>query len=110
MTAPPYEATPDGLRLRVRLTPNASRDGIGGVAPDAEQVAWLTATVTSAPENGRANKALIKMLAKSWKLPKSSIDIRSGATQRRKILLIAGDGTALAAQLKHWLTQHEPAH
>lgn len=106
MTSLPFEAVADGLRLRVRLTPNASRDAIGGVAMDAEQVAWLTATVTSVPENGRANKALIKMLAKSWKLPKSSIDVRSGATQRRKTLLIAGDGATLAAQLEHWLAHH----
>lgn len=108
MTALPFETIAEGLRLRVRLTPNASRDGIGSVAMDAEDVAWLTATVTSAPENGRANKALIKMLSKSWKLPKSSIDVRSGATQRRKTLLIAGDGAALAAELEHWLAQHAP--
>ncbi|MEP3068599.1 MAG: DUF167 family protein [Parvibaculum sp.] len=108
MATLPFEATAEGLRLRVRLTPSASRDVIGDVAMDAEDVAWLTATVTSAPENGRANKALISMLAKSWKLPKSIIDVRSGATQRRKTLLIAGDGTALAAQLEHWLTQHAP--
>jgi len=108
MTALPFEPVAEGLRLRIRLTPNASRDGIGSVAMDAEDVAWLTATVTSAPENGRANKALIKMLSKSWKLPKSSIDVRSGATQRRKTLLIAGDGAALATQLEHWLTHHAP--
>lgn len=108
MTALPFEPVPEGLRLRVRLTPNASRDRIGSVAMDAEDVAWLTATVTSAPENGRANKALIKMLAKSWKLPKSSIDVRSGATQRRKTLLITGDGAALAAELEHWLAQNAP--
>ena len=108
MTALPFEIVPGGLRLRVRLTPNASRDGIGGVAMDAEEVAWLTASVTAAPENGRANKALIKMLAKSWKLPKTSIDVRSGATQRRKVLLIAGDGADLKTQLEHRLAHHLP--
>ena len=108
MNALPFEPVAEGLRLRVRLTPNASRDGIGSVAMDAEDVAWLTAAVTSAPENGRANKAMIKMLAKSWKLPKSSIDVRSGATQRRKTLLIAGDTAALAAQLEDWFAQHAP--
>ena len=106
MTALPFDIVPEGVRLRLRLTPNASRDGIGCVAMDAEEVAWLTATVTAAPENGRANKALIKMLAKVWKLPKSSFEVRSGATQRRKSLLIAGDKTVLTAQLEHWLTQH----
>lgn len=104
----PFDAVPEGLRLRVRLTPNASRDGIGCVAMDAEEVAWLTASVTAAPENGRANKALIKLLSKAWKIPKSSFEVRSGATRRRKTLLIAGDGTALTAQLEHWLTQHAP--
>lgn len=101
----PFETVPGGLRLRLRLTPNAARDGIGGVALDAEEVAWLTATVTAAPENGRANKALIKLLSKSWKVPKSSIEVTSGATRRRKVLLIAGDGDALAAKLNDWLNE-----
>ncbi|UUX49655.1 DUF167 family protein [Nisaea acidiphila] len=103
--AQPFETVPEGVRLRLRLTPNAARDRIGGVALDAEQVAWLTATVTAAPENGRANKALIKLLSKSWKVPKSSIEVTSGATQRRKHLLIAGDGAALAAKLNDWLNE-----
>ncbi|WP_193181701.1 DUF167 domain-containing protein [Nisaea sediminum] len=103
--AQPFELVPEGLRLRVRLTPNASRDAIGSVALDAEEVAWLTATVTAAPENGRANKALIKLLSKSWKVPKSSIEVKYGATQRRKTLLIAGDGPDLAAKLNDWLNE-----
>ncbi|MBO6562436.1 MAG: DUF167 domain-containing protein [Nisaea sp.] len=101
----PFEKVPEGLRLRVRLTPNAARDGIGGVARDAEQVAWLTATVTAAPENGRANKALIKLLSKSWKIPKSSFELKSGATQRRKVFAIGGDGAELAAKLNNWLEE-----
>jgi len=102
---PPFDLLPDGLRLRVRLTPNAARDGIGNVALDAEEVAWLTASVTAAPENGRANKALIKLLSKSWKIPKSSFEVKSGATQRRKVLLIDGDGAALARKLNDWLKE-----
>lgn len=103
MGALPYDPLADGVRLRVRLTPNASRDALGAVALDAEGVAWLTATVTTVPENGRANKALIKLLAKSWKLPKSSMEVRSGATQRRKTLSIAGNGADLAKTIDLWL-------
>ncbi|WP_420405460.1 DUF167 family protein [Nisaea sp.] len=105
LAAPPFEPETGGVRLRVRLTPNASRDAIGGVALDAEEVAWLTATVTAAPENGRANKALIKLLSKSWKIPKSSFEVTSGATQRRKVLAIDGDGAELAEKLNNWLEE-----
>ena len=54
--------------------------------------------VTAVPEDGKANKAVIALLAKRLKLPKSAIDIASGATDRRKTLLIDGD-PALLAQL-----------
>lgn len=104
-TCLPFTLAADGLLPHVRLSPGATQDGISRVARDAEDVAWLTATVTDAPENDRANKGLIKLLSESWKLPKSRFAIVSGATRRCKPLRIEGDGTDLAAKVKDWLDE-----
>ncbi len=94
----PIECLPDGsgLLLRVRLSPNAKRDAILGVAADQDGVAWMTASVTAVPEDGRANKALIKLLAKTWKTPKSGIAIVRGQTSRTKTLRLTGDPEELS--------------
>ena len=59
--------------------------------------------VTAVPENGKANIALIKLLAKTAKWPKSSVEIVAGHTDRNKVLEISDDPEALIAQL-HELT------
>ena len=63
----------DHVRLTVRLTPNGRRDAIDGVEKDAEGNAHLKARVSAVPEGGKANKALVVLLAKKLGLPKSSI-------------------------------------
>lgn len=50
----------------------------------------LKVAVTAPPEDGKANKALIKLLAKAWKLPKGAMTIKKGAKDRRKTLFIEG--------------------
>lgn len=82
---------PGGVRLSVRVTPGAGRNAIGGTAADADGKKFLRVMVTAAPENGKANMAVIKLLAKSWKLPKSAFAVTSGATGRRKTIEISGD-------------------
>lgn len=59
--------------------------------------------MTAAAQKGKANAALIKLLAKALGTPKSSIAITGGATDRRKTLLIEGDPAALAARIDAWL-------
>lgn len=90
----PLEICARGVRLFVRLTPKASRNAIQGIAPDAEGGAVLKVAVTAVPENGKANQALVKLLAKAWRLPKSTVSITAGATDRRKTLFIESDDPA----------------
>jgi uncharacterized protein len=97
----------DGLRLRVRLTPKARRSAIDGLAAEADGSVALKVAVTAVPEKGRANEALIDLLAKEWRLARSSITLESGATDRRKSLHLAGDPVALDALLTGWLARHE---
>lgn len=97
----------DGLRVPVRLTPKASRDRIDGVVAEADGTLVLKAAVTAVPEDGKANAALIKLLAKAWRVPKSAITIVAGATDRRKILHLSGDPGDLRRRLDEWMRHHE---
>ena len=78
------------LRLAVRLTPKASRNAIQGWAEDAAGNRFLKVGVTVVPEKGKANKALIALLAKEWDIPKNSIEIVRGETDRNKLLVLSG--------------------
>lgn len=91
-----------GLRVRVRLTPKAARTVVTGLRAGAGGEPALAASVTAVPEKGRANAALVKLLAKEWGVAKSAIGIAAGASARDKTVHIAGDGKALATRLARW--------
>jgi hypothetical protein len=90
------------MLLHVRLTPRAGKDCIDGVKETPEG-AYVQARVRAVPEDGKANTALIEVLAKAIGVPKSSLSVSSGASSRLKTVLIAGDRTALEKRLKSWL-------
>ncbi len=92
----------DGVLLRVRLTPRAGRDGIDGIKPGVDGD-YLQARVRAVPEDGKANAALIELLAAAIGFPKSSMSISGGAASRLKTVHIAGDRTSLERRLKTWL-------
>lgn len=81
----------DHVRLTVRLTPNGGRNAIDGIETGDDGKAWLKMRVAAAPEKGKANAAMIRCLSRALSLPKSSISIAAGDTQRKKILRIGGD-------------------
>ncbi|WP_322099284.1 DUF167 family protein [Haematospirillum sp. H1815] len=89
------KSTADGIRLVVRLTPKAGANAIRSRALEADGTPVLKVSVTAVPENGKANTALIALLAKAWKLPKSTFSIVSGTTDRRKTVQISGDPAIL---------------
>jgi uncharacterized protein YggU (UPF0235/DUF167 family) len=74
----------------VRLTPKGGRDALDGVEALADGRSVLKARVRVAPENGRANEALIGLIASALGIPKSAVSIRAGATSRIKTIFIAG--------------------
>ena len=97
--AAPFEPTPDGLLVRLRVTPKASRDAIGDVVADGQGNGVLKVAVTAVPEKGGANTAVVRLLAKAWRLRKTDMRIVQGAASRTKTLLIEGDGKDRAARL-----------
>ncbi len=81
----------DHIKIHVRLTPSAHKDNIDGVETSGDGKSYLKARVRAVPENGKANKALEKLIAKYFNVPKSSVQVRSGATGRLKTLVVFGD-------------------
>lgn len=102
---PPYSIHGDHLRLSIRLTPNAGRDQVDGVEMNANDEVYLKVKVTAVPEKGKANKALIALLAKVIGVPKSSISVVSGDTARQKILRIDGDPEDVAEKIRALLSR-----
>lgn len=83
-----FQKAPAGYVLRVRLMPNSSSNQILGLMQTSVGEHCLKIAVTSIPEKGKANKALIELLAKELKMPKSAFEIISGETDRLKKILL----------------------
>lgn len=93
------EPLPDGIRLHLRVTPNAGVDRIEGTETRDDGSVVLRIRVKAVPDKGKANAAVISLLAKALGVPKSAIDLVSGDTARFKTLHISGDPASLAATL-----------
>jgi uncharacterized protein (TIGR00251 family) len=94
-----FELRPDGVRLHLRVTPNAGLDRIDGVETRDDGATVLRVRVKAVPDKGKANAAVIVLLAKALDVPKSAITLISGDTARQKTLHVAGNPDALAAAL-----------
>jgi uncharacterized protein len=83
--------TAASTRLRLRVSPGAGRAQIVGRHGDAWKV-----RVTAAPEQGRANEAVLRLLAEALALPRDALSLVSGHGARDKIVELTGLGPALA--------------
>lgn len=92
--------TGDGLRVRIRLTPGASANRIAGLVGEADGGVALKVQVTAVAEAGKANDALISLLARRWGVAKRDLTITAGLTDRRKTVHVAGDPALLSARLE----------
>lgn len=70
----------------------------------ADGLKRLRASVTVVPEKGKANKALVKLLAKKLRLPKSAIRLIAGEQSRNKTVAIDGDPDELIPALENMLS------
>lgn len=89
----------DGITLFVRLTPKSARDAIEGVETANDGRAHVKVRVRAVPEDGKANAALEKLLAKWLGVARRDVALASGATSRLKQLRISGDPEQLALKL-----------
>jgi uncharacterized protein (TIGR00251 family) len=82
------------IRLRLRVSAHASRPVVVGRHGDAWKV-----RVTAAPERGRANEAVIDLLAETLAVPRSSVGLVSGAGARDKVVEVRGIARERAEEL-----------
>ena len=99
----PWRATADGVTVVCRLTPKSGRDAIEGFATLSDGAVVLAARVREAPEDGRANDALCRLLAKAIGGPASRARLAAGAKSRIKQVALAGEPSALIAALERCL-------
>jgi len=99
----PWSSGAGGLRLRVRLQPGARAERVMGLVDEADGAKALKIAVTAPAEKGRANDALLRLLARLLRLPQSGFSLVLGASDRRKVVSIAGDPAALLPRLSEEL-------
>ena len=78
-----------GLTFAVRIIPRASRSEIAG-----EYNGALRIRIAAPPVDGAANRELVRVLAKSFKLPQNAVEIVSGAGSKNKVVRLAGADSA----------------
>ena len=74
-------------RLRLRVAPGAARTELAGRYGDAWKV-----RVQAAPEGGKANRALVALLAERCGIPRANVSVRAGQGSRDKIVELTGLG------------------
>lgn len=98
MTRLPIRETPEGSRFHVRVTPQARRTALLGIAGEGEE-AVLRIAIEAPPLEGRANAALIEFLAELLQVSRGSIEIAGGQHGRNKAVVVRGRAPAQIASM-----------
>jgi len=100
-----FHADRDGIVLAVHVQPAAGRTEVVGRHGEA-----LKVKVGAPPADGRANAAVLALLAGEFGVPASSVTLVSGRTARAKRVRIAGvDAEGAGAVVERLLDPHRPA-
>lgn len=91
--------TATGCSLLVRLTPKSSQDAVEGIEWLADGRTCLKVRVRAVPEKGKANAALVKLLASVLETPASSVEIGAGAKARLKTVHVAASAALIETRL-----------
>lgn len=95
-----FRARENGIELFIRLTPKSSMDRLEGMETSADGRSHLKARVRAVPENGAANAALERLVAKTLGVPASAVSVVAGGTARLKTLRIVGEPAILATRIE----------
>ena len=91
---------PQGARVALKVTPRAASSRVQGVEVDGAGQARLAVRVNAPPAAGKANAALIRLLARRWQMPQRDLEVVSGAGARRKVLQVHGPPDAVIDRLR----------
>lgn len=98
-SALPWTLSANGVVVTVRATPRGGRDAIDGIVALGDGRSALKARVSVAAEDGKANAALAKLLAKAVGIAPSRVELVAGASGRTKSFRLSGDAAEIAARL-----------
>ena len=88
----PLESVGDGVRLRLRIQPRASRTEVAGLHGDT-----LRIRLSAPPVDGAANEELVRFLAEVLRVPARAVEITAGHSGRQKTVRVLGVDRAAAA-------------
>jgi hypothetical protein len=97
--------TASGVLIDLRAQPRARRTVLA-----CDDAGVLKAAVTAPAEDGKANVAVIELVAREWRLAKSAIEVVRGATARHKVLAIVGEPESVVANVMGWRQQRAGKH
>ena len=97
----PYIKREDGLHIFMRLTPNSATDEVFAIEQSGSNGPYFKARVRAQPEKGKANKALIKLIAQWLKISKSTATLKSGSQSRLKTIEIINPDDETIERLKN---------
>lgn len=89
----------DGLIVKVKIIPNSSKNDI------ILEEEFIKVKVTAQPIENKANKALVEFLSKTFKIPKTGIEILKGDTSKEKTILLKTSDTEKRADIIKRLTK-----
>lgn len=87
------------MRLRVRVTPRARGDLVEGPVRLSDGSAVLAVKVRAVPEDGKANAAVERLLARRLEVAPSQVHVVAGHKGRHKTVQITGESAAVCAAL-----------
>ncbi len=95
-----FELNDNDLRLFLRVSPGSAKNELTGIWTGADGEQRLSIKVTAVPDKGKANAAIVKLLGKQFRLPKTAFSITSGETSRLKTISVSGDPQRLVELVK----------
>jgi uncharacterized protein (TIGR00251 family) len=90
-----YQKTHNGIKIHLKVTPNAQKNHICDIILDALGRKSLHIRLKAIPEYGKANKELIRFLAKELNIPQADIELVAGEASRFKVVLVKGNADVL---------------
>lgn len=85
MSAIRFTETAAGVSFPLKVQPRARRNAVAGLVGEA-----LKVQVTAPPEDGRANEAVIELLAETLGVKRRQVEIITGMTSREKVVRVSG--------------------
>jgi uncharacterized protein (TIGR00251 family) len=81
------------VTVDIAVKPRSSREGVGPIQGDR-----LCVAVNAPPVNGKANEAVVRVLAQTFRVARSAVAIVRGETGRKKTVRITGITAAALSQ------------